>query len=156
MRIYECEIKLKKARQRETQSVSDFVQYLNRIYLNLNYTVFDEKKLRTLRRKIFEFIILKFFKHVNVKIIIIYFVLTSFYIVIENILRNIDFMKKLETQIENANNNIENENAESQFNYNNNQKKSKSDSKQKVFVDKNSQTSAQSNTNNKFKKKQAV
>ena len=121
--------------------------------MNLNYTVFDEKKFRTLRRKILEFIILKFFKHVNVKIIIIYFVLTSFYIVIENILRNIDFIKKLEAQIENANNNIENKNAESQFNYNNNQKKLKNNNKQKMFVDKNSQTSTQSNTNDKFKKK---
>ena len=141
MRTYECEIKLEKAKQRKTQFVSDFVQYLNRIYLNLNYTVFDEKKLRTLRRKILEFIILKFFKHVNVKIIIIYSALTSLYIIIENILRGIGFMKKLEAQAEGANNNIEDKGVESQFNHNNNQKKSKNDNRQKVSVDKNSQAS---------------
>ena len=121
--------------------------------MNLNYTVFDEEKFRTLRRKVFEFIVLKSFKHVNVKIIITYFALTSFYIVIENILRGIGFMKKLEAQAEGANYNIESEGAESQFNHNNNQKKSKNGNKQKMFADKNSQTSAQSSTDDKFKKK---
>ena len=89
----------------------------------------------------------------NVKIIIIYSALTSLYIVIENILRGIDSMKKLEAQAENANNNIEGGDAESQFNHNNNQKKSKNDNRQKMSADRNSQTSAQSNTDDKFKEK---
>ena len=47
-----------------------------------------------LRRKIFQFIIYELFKHVDIKNTIIYVLLTSFYIVIENILRNIDQIKK--------------------------------------------------------------
>ena len=50
----------------------------------------NTKKFRVLRRKIFQTIIYNSFKHINIKIIIIYVSLTSFYIVIKNILRNID------------------------------------------------------------------
>ena len=89
MRIYECELKLKHAKQRNNQSVSDFVQYLNRFYEDLNYIVTDAEKLRTLRRKTFQPIVYNSFKHVDVKTAIIYASLTNLYIVIENTLRDI-------------------------------------------------------------------
>ena len=96
MRIYECEFKLKNVKQRENQSIFDFVQYMNRFYKNLNYIVIDVEKFRILRRKILQSIMYDSFKHVDVKIANIYVSLTNFYIVIENILRNIDQMKKID------------------------------------------------------------
>lgn len=94
MRTYECELKLKHAKQRESQSVFDFVQYLDRLYEGLNYIVSDAEKLRTLRRKILQAIIYDSFKHADVKTATTYASLTSLYVVIENILRGIGQMKK--------------------------------------------------------------
>ena len=53
MRIYECEFKLEHVKQRDSQSVFDFVQYLDCFYGDLNYIVIDAEKFRILRRKIF-------------------------------------------------------------------------------------------------------
>ena len=94
MRTYECELKLKHAKQRNSQLVSDFVQYLNRFYGDLDYTVTDAEKLRILRRKTFQSIVYDSFKHADVKTATIYASLTNLYIVIENILRGIGQMKK--------------------------------------------------------------
>ena len=90
MRIFECEFKLKHIKQRKNQLIINFVQYLNCLYIELNYIVFNSKKFRILCRKIFQLIIYESFKHVDIKITIIYISLTNFYIVIKNILRNID------------------------------------------------------------------
>ena len=99
---------------------------MNRLYENLNYIVIDIEKLRILRRKTFQSIVYNSFKHVDVKITIIYASLTSFYIVIENILRNIDQIKKIDSQKENvtASYNIDfNNNQISNANHNQSDKK---------------------------------
>ena len=67
----------------------------------MNYIVIDIKKFRILRRKTFQSIVYNSFKHVNVKIATIYVSLTNFYIVIENILRNINQIKKIDSQKKN-------------------------------------------------------
>ena len=61
MRIYECEQKLKNVKQRKNQIVFDFIQYLNRFYVDLNYVIIDVEKFRNLRRKTFKFIVFDFF-----------------------------------------------------------------------------------------------
>ena len=94
MRTYECELKLEHAKQRDSQSVSDFVQYLDRLYGDLDYTVTDAEKLRTLRRKTLQPIVYDSFKHADVKTATTYASLTSLYIVIENTLRGTGQMKK--------------------------------------------------------------
>ena len=91
---------MKNTKQRENQTISNFCQYLNRIYQKLNYIVNDEKKLRILRRKILKNIVFDFFKQINIKIAITYQKLQNIYIIIENILRNIDQMKKINTKID--------------------------------------------------------
>ena len=75
------------------------------------------------------------FKHVDVKIATIYVSLTSFYIVIENILRNIDQMKKIDSQKENtaASYNIDFNNDQTS-NVNHNQDDRKSQKSKKFFV----------------------
>ena len=98
MRTYECELKLEHAKQRDNQSIFDFVQYLNRLYKDLDYIVIDVEKLRILHRKIFQSIVYNSFKHADVKTATIYASLTSFYIVIENILRGTDQRKKTDSQ----------------------------------------------------------
>ena len=94
MRTYECEQKLKNAKQRENQTVSDFIQYLDRLYVDLDYVVTDVEKLRNLRRKTLKPIMLDSFKHVDVKTAVTYAALSSLYVVIENTLRGTGQMKK--------------------------------------------------------------
>ena len=94
IRIFQIEQKLKNAKQRENQTMSNFCQYLNRIYQKLNYIVNDEKKLRILRRKTLKNIVFDFFKQTNIKIAITYQKLQNIYIIIENTLRNINQIKK--------------------------------------------------------------
>ena len=90
IRIFQIKQKLKKAKQTKNQTMFDFCQHLNRIYQKLNYVVNDEKKLRILRRKTLKNIMFDFFKQINIKIAIIYQKLQNIYVVIENILRDID------------------------------------------------------------------
>ena len=90
MRIFQIEQKLKKIKQTKNQTIFDFCQHLNRIYQKLNYVINNEKKLRILRRKTLKNIVFDFFKQTNIKIAITYQKLQNIYVVIENILRNID------------------------------------------------------------------
>ena len=107
IRIFQIEQKLKNAKQRENQTILNFCQYLNRIYQKLNYVVNDEKKLRILRRKTLKNIVFDFFKQINIKIAIIYQKLQNVYVVIENILRDIDQMKKINIKIDDTISNFE-------------------------------------------------
>ena len=76
------------------------------------------------------------FKHVDVKTANIYISLTSFYIVIKNILRNIDQIKKIDQQKSaNANRNINfNKNQINSANNNQNDKKFQKSKKSSMFV----------------------
>ena len=91
----------------------------------MNYIVIDVKKFRILRCKIQQLIVYNSFKHVDIKIANIYVSLTSFYIVIKNILRNIDQIKKIDQQKNaNANRDIDfNKNQINNANNNQNDKK---------------------------------
>ena len=105
IRIFQIEQKLKNAKQRENQTMSNFCQYLNRIYQKLNYIINDEKKLRILRRKTLKNIVFDFFKQTNIKIAITYQELQNIYIIIENTLRNINQIKKINIKVDDTSNN---------------------------------------------------
>ena len=156
MRIYECELKLKHAKQRNNQLIFNFVQYLNRLYKNLNYTVIDVKKLRILRRKTFQPIVYNSFKHVNVKTATIYASLTSLYIVIKNILRDIDQMKKTDSQKEDgaASYNIDfNNDQASNANHNQSDEKPQKNKKPSIPANRSQQSSQKQQQKNQFKPK---
>ena len=135
MRTYECELKLEHAKQRDSQSVSDFVQYLDRLYGDLDYTVTDAEKLRTLRRKTLQPIVYDSFKHADVKTATTYASLTSLYIVIENTLRGTGQMKKIGSQKEGAaaSHNIDSSDGQAS-NANHNQSDEKPQKGKKPFV----------------------
>ena len=124
----------------------------------MNYIIFDTKKFRILRCKIFQTIIYNFFKYINIKIAIIVVLLINFYVIIENILQNIDQIKKINQKKNNAITNCNFDINNNYINYaNHNQNNKKFQKNKKIYVNINriqlqSQNQQQKNQF-KFKKK---